>query len=273
MKKSHMFGTLLTLILAASVAVAVIIPSIALNAPSASGTLKAYGYSGEVLLQLPSPSIPSHPYNLRFLVQHYDERSAHGKEDVLGIYVWSTAYPGGSRFVWIGAIRDNQASIDFQKAMYGGVVGAENQMKVEDKELEIWTETASAQSGNGRWNWDEYGRYVWGADGGEVLKVNLTKAVTFNVGDPWPQHWKDLNFTLPPMTLEFRGFDEVFKDEVPPATLAPPYSGAGWTQQITAWRMPAWVEVTIPAWYRAINSYVVGQFNKKVEITWTPPAT
>jgi hypothetical protein len=35
----------------------------------------------------------------------------------------------------------------------------------------------------------------------------------FEIGDPWPQHLKDLNFTFPAMTLEFRGIDETQKTE------------------------------------------------------------
>jgi hypothetical protein len=250
MKRSHLFGTILALVLMVSVAIASVVPALAHNkpeAPPAPDTLKSYGYGGYVLLQLPSPSTPSHPYNLRLGVTHFDERSANGKEDYISIYMWSAAYPGGSRFVWIGGISDAQAGIDFMKAMYTGYVGAAYHIKVEDVELEITKK-------------------------GDVITVNLTKSVAFNIGDPWPQHLKDLNFTLPPMTLEFRGFDEVYKVEGAPSTLAPPASGAGWTTQRTDWRKPAWVEASIPAWYGNTLLHSEGYINTKFVMTWTPPA-
>jgi len=249
MKRSHLFGTLLVLILTASVAVVAVVPALAHNKPEdppAPGTLKSHGYGGYVLLQLPSPATPSHPYNLRLAASHFDERSANGEEDYLDIYVWSPQYPGGSRFVWLGGITDSQEGFDFMKAMYTGYVGAEMTKKVEDKDIEI-------------------------SKKGDVLTVNLTKAIVYEIGNPWPQHLKDLNFTLPPMTLEFRGFDEIYKEEGAPTTLAPPASGAGWTTQRTDWRKPAWVEVSIPAWYRQFLIHDVGYINTKFAMTWTPP--
>jgi hypothetical protein len=249
MKRSHLFGTILALVLAISVAVATIVPALAHNKPEdphAPGTLKSYGYGGYVLLQLPSPSTPSHPYNLRLGVNHFDERSANGEEDYIDIYVWCAAFPGGSRFVWLGGITDSQAGFDFIKALYTGFVGAETSKKVEDMDLEI-------------------------SKKGDVLTVNLTKTIVYEIGDPWPQHLKDLNFTLPPMTLIFRGFDEVYKEEGAPNTLAPPASGAGWTQQRTDWRKPAWVEVSISAWYRQFLIHTEGYITTKFAMTWTPP--
>jgi hypothetical protein len=249
MKRSHLFGTILALVLVVSVAVAAVVPALAHNKPEdspAPGTLKSYGNGGYVLLQLPSPSTPSHPYNLRIIPNNFDERSANGDEDDLEIYVWCAAYPGGSRFVWLGGITDAQAGVDFLKAIYTGILGAETAKKVEDKDIEI-------------------------SKKGDVLTVNLTKAIVYEIGDPWPQYLKDLNFTLPPMTLEFRGFDEVYKVEGAPATVTPPSSGAGWTQQRTDWRKPAWVEVSIPAWYRTALIHTEGYINTKFVMTWTPP--
>jgi hypothetical protein len=249
MKRSHMFGTFVALVLVVSVAIATVVPALAHNKPEdspASGTLKSYGNGGYVLLQLPSPSTPSHPYNLRIIPNNFDERSANGDEDDLEIYVWCAAYPGGSRFVWLGGITDAQAGVDFLKAIYTGILGAETAKKVEDKDIEI-------------------------SKKGDVLTVNLTKAIVYEIGDPWPQYLKDLNFTLPPMTLEFRGFDEVYKVEGAPTTVTPPSSGAGWTQQRTDWRKPAWVEVSIPAWYRTALIHTEGYINTKFVMTWTPP--
>jgi hypothetical protein len=243
-----LLGTVLAL--AMIIIVAAVAPALAhkdkpTDTPAPS-TLKSYGYGGYVLLQLPSPSTPSHPYNLRLGVTHFDERSANGKEDYLSIYVWSTAYPGGSRFVWIGGISDAQAGIDFMKAMYTPYVGAAYHIKVDDEQIEV-------------------------SKKGDVITFNLTTAVSFNIGDPWAQHLKDLSFTLPPMVLEFRGFDEVYKVEGAPSTLAPPASGAGWTTQRTDWRKPAWVEVSIPAWYGSTLLHTEGYVNTKFVMTWTPP--
>jgi len=246
MKRSKLLGAILSSLLVASVAIT-IVPALAYNR-SHSSTLKQAGFSGYVLLQLPSPATPSHPYYLRLLVQHFDKLSLQGEEDAIGIYVWSPNYPGASRFVWIGAIRDNQAGIDFMKLLYTGFVAADNQIKVDDNELEITKK-------------------------GDVLTVNLTKPVKFEIGDPWPQHLKDLNFTFPAMTLEFRGLDETKKTENAPATLAPPASGAGWINQVTTWDQPAWVETRIPAWYGSTLIHTDGVLTKKVDIAWTPPPT
>jgi len=216
--------------------------------PPVADSMKSYGSSSYVVLQLPSPSAPSHPYNLRLGARHFTEGSVNGEEDYLGIYVWSANYPGGSRFVWIGGISDSQAGLDFVKVIYTGYVGAVNHIKVEDSELEVTKK-------------------------GDVLTVNLTKSVTFNIGDPWAQHLKDLNFTLPAMTLVFRGFDEIYKVDDAATKIVPPASGAGWTVQQTFWREPAWVEVSIPGWYGNTLMHADGYFNTKFVETWTPPTT
>ncbi len=230
---------------------AVLTPTLAHNDhknPPATDSMKSYGTGGYVLLQLPSPSTPSHPYNIRLGIRDFDARSINGKEDYLSIYVWCTNFPGGSRFVWIGGISDSQAGIDFVEEIYTGYVGAVNHIKVEDNELKITKQ-------------------------GDVLTVNLTKAIKFEVGDPWPQHLKDLNFTLPAMTLQFRGFDQEYKVEDAPATLAPPASGAGWIIEASYLRKPAWIETSIPAWYATTIIHSEGYINMKFVETWTPPTT
>lgn len=241
-----LLGTVLAL--AVIIAVAAVTPTLAHNpcTPSASGVLHSYGYSGDVIIQLPSPSTPSHPYNLRIVATHFDARSANGVEDYITVHVWAPNYQKGS-FVAVACVSDAQAGVDFVKAMYTGAPFAQNTIKVADDELEMWKE-------------------------GDILTVNLTKAIDIKIGNPFPQALKDLNFTLQPMTLEFRGFDEVFKDEGAPSTIPPSLSGAGWTQQVTHWRQPAWVRVSIPAWIGSVVMPTVGTFNKKTVMTYTPPA-
>lgn len=245
MKRNHLLGILLASILTVSFAVT-FAPTLAKNKPNESSNLKSYGYDGYTVLQLPSPSTPSHPYNLRLRATHYDARSINGEEDYLSVYVWCAAFPGGSKFVWIGGITDSQAGIDFVIDKYTGYVGAAYHVKVEDGELAICKKF-------------------------DVITVNLTKAVTFNVSDPWPQHLKDLSFTLPPMTIEFRGIDTSFEEKEAPATLTPPASGAGWTTQTVYYRMPAWVQVSIPAWYGNTVLNVDGKISTRFINTWTPP--
>lgn len=240
-----LLGTVLAL--AVIIAVAAVTPTLAHNpsTPPAPGVLHSYGYTGEVIIQLPSPSTPSHPYNLRINAVHFEKRSANGLEDYITVYVWASNYQGG-RFVAVALATDAQAGVDFVKTMYTGAPFAQNTIKVADNELEMWKE-------------------------GDVLTVNLTKAIDVKIGDPFPQALKDLNFTLPPLTLVFRGFDEVFKDEGAPSTLPPSLSGAGWTQQVTNWRQPAWVSVSIPSWIGSITMPMVGTFNRKIVMTYTPP--
>jgi len=244
-------GTVLALIVI--IAVAAVAPALAHNKPDeesdspAPGTQVAYYSGGDVTLQLPSPAVPSHHYNLRIVARDLDKRSYNGAEDYMVIYVWAPSYPGGGRFVPVALISDNQAGVDFVKMIYTGyLIGlSQNVIKVEDKELEVWKED-------------------------DVLMANLTKAIDIKIGDPAPQYGKDLNFTLPPLTLEFRGFDEVFKEEGAPTTI-PVGTGKGWTSQSTAWKKPAWVCAWIPAWLGSIAYTTVGTFDKKVINTWTPP--
>jgi hypothetical protein len=244
MKRSHVFGTILAVILVVSVAVAAIAPAFAHQKPRSPPVLDTeyvFGSGADVILQLPS-GVPSHHTDLKFAVQHGNKQSTKGAEDVMSVFIW---VPTRNAYTRLAIITDNPLTAESTKKMYAGMVTAQNIILVADNELEVWKK-------------------------GDVLTANLTKAIPIIIGDPAPQWAKDLNFTLPPIALEFRGFDQTFREEESGAFApSPPYSG--WTFSTASVNKPAWVRVWIRPWLGTTVYTTVGTLNVQLTQTFTPP--
>ena len=216
-KKSVVLGTVLALSLAVIIAVAAVIPAFAHEKPSGQ-TLYSKG-GGDVTLQLPlgTGALATRPTALRIFADIYDKRSEGGAADSIVVYMWAL-----NRFWPVAYISDNDEHNNLIKATWVNSLvwhptAAPNVFKVEDEELEVCKR-------------------------GDIVTVNLTVARAIKFGDVFPS-FKPFNFTLQPMTLEFRGIDNAYS--VPEVTASFP---SGYTLTETQLSKPAWVQVEIPLW-------------------------
>lgn len=254
MKRSVVLGTILTLSLAVIIAVATVAPTFANSCPTDPATVTSYGTTGTVILQLPS-GVPSHPTTLEIGVSDASSRSTFGATDLMLVDLW---VPQANRFVPVASISDNPNpdSYAFSKMVFNNTPIwmpplMQNYFNVTDEELEVRMH-------------------------GNVLTVNLTKAINiklpFNLLPLPYSSWGNLSFTLPPMTLMFRGIDEPFRDEKTYSFLPkPPLSGYTWKEERLL--VPAWVEVEIPAWLGGHTFDFVGRIGKHQTNTFIPPTT
>lgn len=264
MKKKLILGIILTLSLVLIIAVIAAIPASANSTPSNSIT--KYGTLAEAVLQLPPPggAIASHPTNLRLLPFDYDRRS--GSVDALRVSIWVSAM---NTYVPVAFISDQPWSAQDKAnlnntAMYlevNGVVIRNNLKVVADKELDVWMEAGKSQFGNGRWSWDDYGRYVWEIPDGDTLIANLTVPVQLDFTGLPPTFGS--SFAVPAMYMKFVGIAE--GDPVQGTSTLP--SGAKVSEKYTG--VPAWAYVNIPAW--GGSQYLAGAIGENEAITFTMP--
>jgi len=253
-KRSVVLGTVLALSLAIIVAVATVAPTFANSCPTDPATVTIYGPSGTVNLQLPS-GVPSHPTTLQIGISESSSRSTYGAADPMIISLW---VPQANRFVAVASISDNpnpDSDAFFKMVFHNTPIWMpplmQNDFEVTDEELEVRMH-------------------------GNVLTANLTKALyislPFNLMPPPYSLFGNLSFTLPPMTLMFRGIDEPFRDEKTYYFLpTPPLSGYTWKEERLL--VPAWVKVEIPAWLGSTYFEVVGHIAKHQTSTFIPPTT
>jgi hypothetical protein len=99
---------------------------------------------------------------------------------------------------------------------------------------------------------------------GDYTVINLTRPVDIQFGSPAAQIYKDLNFTLPPMTLRFMQSGEVFDKSTSNATYP-----SGWKSTTTTWTAAGWASVQIPAWGCSMPTAAIVQ--TKIDLVATPP--
>jgi uncharacterized surface protein with fasciclin (FAS1) repeats len=177
------------------------------------GTEYVYAQGGSVILNLP-PSSLYNKTNLRIGFMNSYANSTKGAENILDVRVW---VPETSRYNAIAYINTNPTAVASLTKMYAGVAYFKPILVTPD-DLKISTQ-------------DEY------------TVVNLTKPVNVQWGDPNPQSIKNLNFTIPPMTLYFTTTGEVYQQTVQNSTLP-----SGWNSSQTTWSAPGWASVSIPSW-------------------------
>ncbi len=180
---------------------------------SASDTEYVYSQGGYVILNLPQGASYNRT-NLRIGFMNVYENSTKGAENVLDVRVW---VPETSRYSAIAFIDTNPTAINSLTEMYAGVPSL-LPILVSSNDLKIWTQ-------------DHY------------AIVNLTTPVSVQWGDPNPQSIKNLNFTIPPMTLYFMTTGAVYQKQETPSSYP-----SGWNSTTTTWNAPGWASVLIPSW-------------------------
>jgi len=170
MKRKLILGTVLALVLTTIVVTASFATTLASHDGN-SGTVTDKVNYGYALIDLTTMGRP----NLRLNVENI-QKSPLGPGDRLTIAMF---VPGMGYFP-VAIIGDNPAAVDLLKTVYLGSAAGQNGIVVAKDVLEVWTE-------------------------GNTLIVNLTQPVNINIGDPFPQPLKNLNFTLPPFSMTFEG--------------------------------------------------------------------
>ena len=198
-----------------------------------SGNEVLYSRQGYVTLQLPQGD-PAHPTDIRLGAYDGLSKSFNGKEDFLVVALWA---PPANTYVPVALITDNQGGFDSVTKYYAGlpIPLVDNIVKVGDKDIEVWKS-------------------------GDVLKAELSIPVEITAFGE--------TFTLPPLTMVFRGFDSTYKEKTDVATYP-----SGWSGYEKVWKKPAWVQVNIPAWLGTVPAVeTVGFFNVNAIHTMMPPA-
>jgi len=297
MKKKTTLGIVLTLSL---LTVAIVATGATTLAVYQTNQTKFYGTEGIVTLQIPSNAsypakaggTPNHPIAIRFAAWDFKRRSTFGAFDQLTVSIWD---PVGEYFTPVLFITDSPAQAEFVKEVLNNtyvwyprpptlppIFGPNlfpNVIVVQPNELEVWTESTKASHGNGGWNWDEYGRYVWNIESSSTLMVNLTKAVKstldlfiINATAPMgPNRFANVTFNLPPLSMYFRELDKGFPTES--TTVYDSWPGAsGYTLKEKNMEVSARVNVEIPDWIGELSWDFIGRVNQEHFTTFTPPA-
>jgi hypothetical protein len=235
MKSNTILGTVLVLSLAVIIAVAAVAPALAHGGksdPPSTDNYPQYSAGGNVILQLPPAT--GHPTDLMIVAYDVEKRSAFGAGDIMVVYLW---VPALNMYLPVADIIDtsNPDLIAWAKAIFAGLPIAQNIIPVADKELEVWK-------------------------CGDVLTANLTVPVTIKL----PAVPFGGDFTILPIAIEFRGFDETFRDK---STGVFP---SGWKYSITRIERPAWVQVWT-SWVSIGTYRNVGTLYVHETATYTPP--
>ncbi len=233
-----------------TIVVALIAPTLAVSEAGKDkldSLVTFYGSGGHVVLQLPQ-GIPSHPTTLAVEVFDFGERSTFGAFDVMIIYNFIASR---NAFSPVALITDNPNPdfYDFAKkvvlnsAMWNPTSGMLNVFPVTDNELKIEMH-------------------------GNVLSANLTIPISITLTAAF-----GVNFILPPTALQFRGFDNAYKDEtLTPMLPSPPLSGYLITMDLQD--KPAWVHLWNTQWTGSTAFFEFdGILYQHVTRTYTPPSS
>jgi hypothetical protein len=250
-------GTVVALFLAVIIAVVAVVPTLAYGnnryCDNSDSLTTFYGSGGNFNLQLPL-GVPSRPTDLHFVVFDFDRRSTFGSMDALIVALWVPALNGYAS-VAVVSNSPNPEFFDHTYTVLGGTpvwnpaAGMFNIFDVSDTELEVH------KRGN-----------VLTAE----LTVPLDLALDFSKVTGPLKVLGDLSFTLPPIKIEIRGFDSIFRDEaVQKLVPHPPLSGYTITQNTI--NKPAWVRFWSTPWLGAAPQYTTGTLYVHVTRTYTPP--
>ena len=255
------------LALSVIIAVAAIAPALANHNQDGSygddDAITFYSIAGAVILQLPpapnktGTGTPAHPTDLAIQVAHWQKSSAFGAvgHDLLFVALW---IPQKNAYHPVAYITSNNDTdfLNLTKTAWNGTwIWFErklvpspffrNVITVEPDKLEV-------------------------ARHGDVITANLTREVNvylpfYGLGGEWAA-WGNQTFTLPPMSLEFRGIDTSYKDEM--ALTLP----SGYTLTEAGWAKPAWISVNIPQWLGNNTHFrAAGDTKHNWKVTYTPP--
>jgi hypothetical protein len=247
-KRSIIFGTGLSLVLVSIILVAAVAPAMA---NSGKNRVTYYSNGGSVVIQLPTAggTLANRPTALKITVNENSRYSTFGAADFMQVQLWVSSL---NRFVAVAIIRDDpdpdSEAIAFAKELFKGspvwnpATGMKNVFSVENAELEVVVRN-------------------------DMVTVNLTKAVDIVLNGTLA----GLSFTLPPLTLTFRGIDDVYSEPGSTVTLAPSPPLSGYTVQTIMSQKPAWVNVEIPTWVGGSSLNLAGVMEINKIQTATPP--
>jgi hypothetical protein len=246
MKKSVVLGTVLALSLAVIIAVAAVVPALA-HVKKSGPTF--YSTGGQVILQLPpgGGALATRPTDFKIFVDHFNRQSDFGAFDQIIISRW---IPATNSFMPIAIITDNNdtAYLNLLKDAYaglpvwhsGGAPTFENILPVDDEQLDV-------------------------SSHGDVVTADLKVPVSISLSDGVGG-----NFTLPPMTVVFRGIDATYSRQSTSKLLpTPPLSG--YVIEFSSKDKPAWASIEIPAWFKDTSFEFVGIINVHETMTYIAP--
>lgn len=248
MKRNHLLEATLAVCLAITLAVAIVIPTLAGSREDIANPEDKTNH-GSVEINLPpgGAALANRPTTLVFLPYDYDESM--NSADVLVVAMWIQSM---NSFVPVAVINDQAPTAQIKAlwnntAVYLEVNGAvirSNLKTVSDDQLQIWT----SQHGIAR---------------DVVLMANLTVPVSLDFTG-LPTTVFGSSFTVPVLTMMFRqigdGFDHQEIQSFP----------NGYAVKSTHTDIPAWVHVSMPAWGYSptVSGIIIYHENQ----TLTPPA-
>ena len=264
MERRLLFGTVLALsVIIAVAAVAPVLANHIQNGPySDDDAVKFYSNAGNVILQLPpapnktGTGIPAHPTDLQFVVGDWEKHSAFGAagHDLLYVALW---IPVRNAYAPVAFITDNNDTdfLNFIKTAWNSTF--------------IWFERTTIPSPYFRNVLTVAPEELEVSRHGDVVTAYLTREVNIYlpfqglIGTPVAVMGNQ-TFTLPSMSLEFRGIDTPYKSEITP-TLP-----SGYALKEAGWEKPAWVSAEIPQWLN-VRFKAVGTTMHNWKVTYTPP--
>jgi len=202
-----------------------------------------YGRGGKIVLNLPAGGV-CNKTDIGFTFMDVDKRSTKGAEDYIEVELW---IPSQSRFRTVALIDDNPVAITSIKAMLSGVPYIQY-IQVADAELEVWRE-------------------------GDTIIANLTRPVDIKFGNPLSPTsiYRDLNFTLPAMTVTFVKNGPVYEKTETNGNYTGWPGASNWAYTTKRWVAPAFVSVSIPAWLSSTTLPVAGYYREKIVMDVTKP--
>ncbi len=205
-----------------------------------------YGQGGKVVLKLPAGTGPKgcNKTDIAISVQDVDERSTKGAEDFLEVSLW---IPSRNAYTTIAFINDNPVAIASVKKMLSGVPYIQY-VQVAEAELEVWKD-------------------------GDMITANLTKPIDIKFGDPLPSNsiYRELNFTLPAMTLVFVKNGPIYEKTESTTTYSGWPGASNWVVVTKRWTAPSFASVSIPAWLGSTTLPVAGYYREKISMDVTIP--
>jgi len=207
-------------------------------------TSTVYAYGGMVNLLLPpgGSALENRTTTLRidFSYAYQGNGVFFGPGDIMRVWLW---VPASNAFVPVAIIQNNPNAslVTWLQGVLNGTLMAQNIITVNSSELQVNKVTD------------------------DVITANLTVPENITIGDPFAPTLKALNFTLPPIALEVRGFDGQFNDQVINAL------PSGWNVTTAITAEPAWVRVWIPQWLGPTYWMAEGTNNLQVVTTYTSP--
>jgi hypothetical protein len=213
--------------------------------PTITGNSIIYTNGGTVTLHLPpgGGALANHPTDLQIIASHvYAGDNFGGTGDTLQVLAW---VPTLNSYVPVAVITNNPNPqlYTWLKGLLAGSPAEQNIIQIQGSPDPLEVHST-----------------------GDIATAYLTMPININIGDPFPSYFKALNFTLPPLTLEFHPIGAAFQSST--TTKVP---SSGWTILQSAWVEPAWTRVWIPQWLGSGPLAMDGTITLDANVTYISP--